>query len=72
MEILKINDHLSFVIESTRKGEKITCVYDGVSIGYKNPCRHLKCNMRFVAEMTLAADEMFRFEKALEPSENLN
>lgn len=72
MEILKINDYLSFIIEEKRRGDKITCLYDGVSIGYKNPCKHLRCNMKFIAEMTLAAEEMHRFERVFEPTENLN
>lgn len=72
MEIIKINEHLSFVAERTKKGYKLTCIYDGISIGYKNPCPHVECNTRFIAEMSIAADQMHRFEQALEPNENLN
>lgn len=72
MEILQINDHISFVLEDTRKGYKITCLYDGVSIGYKNPCKHVRCITKFISEMTLAAEQMHVFEKVFDQKENLN
>jgi hypothetical protein len=67
MELLAINDYLSFAIEQTPDGKKITALVDGVSIGYKDPCKHTKCIMTFVAQMTIAAEEIHQFEK-----ENLN
>ena len=72
MEIIEINSYLSFVIERVRLGDKITAVYDGESIGYKNPCKHSRCIIKFISEMTLAAEELHRFETALEPTSNLN
>jgi len=72
MEILTINTYLSFAMEKTRKGYKITCLYDGSSIGYKDPCRHIGCVAKFIAEMTLAAEEMHRFEKAFDIHETVN
>jgi len=72
MEIIKVNDYLSFVVEKTAKGNKINCIYDGQSIGKKSPCRHIGCNIKFISEMSIAADQMFRFEKVFEPEENQN
>lgn len=72
MEVIKINEHLSFIIEEKRRGQKITCIYDGISIGYKNPCKHEKCVIKFIAEMSIAADQIFRFEKVFDLNENLN
>lgn len=72
MKIVKVNEYLSFVVQKTRKGTKINCMYDGTSIGHKDPCWHTTCNVRFVAQMSIAADQMHRFEKIFEPKENLN
>jgi hypothetical protein len=72
MEILKINNYLSFVLENTRNGYKINCIYDGQSIGHKNACRHIQCVVKFISEMTLAAEQMNRFEKIFETELNLN
>lgn len=72
MEVIKVNEYLSFVIRNTPKGRKITCIYDGQSIGYKKPCEHIACDIKFIAEMSIAADQMHRFERVFEPKENLN
>ena len=71
-ELIKVNDHLSFLLKHTKKGMKIKCFYDDMVIGVKPPCEHNNCNVRFVAEMSIAADQMHRFEKVFEPDENLN
>lgn len=72
MEVIKVNEYLTFVVTPTKRGPKMNCIYDGQSIGHKNPCLHHQCNVTFIAEMTLVAEQMHRFEKVFEPTENLN
>lgn len=70
MEIQKINEYLSFAIEQTPDGKKITALVNGVSIGYKDPCKHTRCIMQFVAEMSVAATIVNGLESAMEPKGN--
>ena len=72
MEIIQINDYLSFILEPKRAGYKITAIYEGESIGSKKPCKHHGCIIQFIAEFTLVAKQMKDMENVFEPDFNLN
>jgi hypothetical protein len=65
MEIVYVNEYLSFVLEQKKRGLKITTILNGEDIGSKEPCPHISCATKYIAEMTLTANQMRSFESAL-------
>jgi hypothetical protein len=71
-EVVKVKEYLTFIIKTGRKGTAITCIFDEQIIGKKRACDHARCNVLFIAEMTLVAEQMRNFERVFEQVENLN
>lgn len=70
---IKINDYLRFELRVSSKGTAMTAIFDNdFVIGKKPACPHASCNTIFLAEMTLAAQQMHSMEAVFDPEHNPN